>query len=214
MRTTTVSQILIEERQQRRISVEEMAKLTRIRLEYLQALEEGKFELLPPAVFVKGYIKSYSRLLGLDAEPLIALLRRDFKESAQGKLVPREFINPVLRQKFGWQPITLIGMLLSIFFITVLSYVGFQWYKLQLPPELIIAAPLEQAAVGPVVVVSGKTESDAIVSVNTMPVALQVDGSFQTEVTFLTEGISTITVEAADKRGKVSLKQVSVYVQF
>ncbi len=214
MRTTTVSQLLRDERKQRHISLEEMSKRTRIRRQYLEALEDGRFDELPPAVFVKGYITAYSKVLGLDAEPLVALLRRDFKESAKGTLVPREFINPVLRKKFGWQPITLIGIVVGVFFTVILGYVGFQWYQLQQPPEITIETPQPQQSVAATTVVQGTTDPEALVTINTVPVALQMDGSFETEVTFLTDGINTITVESTDARGKTAVEQFQVYVQF
>ena len=85
-------------REQHKISLSEFSKLTRIRIENLKALEDDQFSQLPSAVFVKGYIKTYAAFFGFEYQPILALLRRDFKESAVGKLVPREFIKPILKK--------------------------------------------------------------------------------------------------------------------
>ena len=45
-----------------------------LNLEVVAALESGDQSKLPAATFVRGYIKSYARLLGINDEPLLAML--------------------------------------------------------------------------------------------------------------------------------------------
>ena len=85
--TKTVGELLQHEREQRHMSRTELAQKIRVKEQFLLALEENRFADLPAAVFVKGYIKGYARVLGFDPEPMLALLRRDFQESAKGKLI-------------------------------------------------------------------------------------------------------------------------------
>ncbi len=214
MQTKSVGQILKEERQRHQLSLAEMAKRTRIRLEYLQALESNQFGKLPAATFIKGYIKMYASIFGFDEQPLLALLRRDFKESAAGKLLPREFINPVLKKSQFWRPITWAVLALAVIFTVLIGYVGLQWYNLNKPPFLEVYAPEEDAFVSSEIEVTGQTDPEVVVAVNAQPVSLKPDGSFQTKVYLPREGITTITVEATDRRGKSSLIQRTVYVQF
>lgn len=214
MKTRTVGEILRDERESRRYRLDDLAKRTRIRLEYLEALEANEFEKLPSATFVKGYIRTYAQLFGFDHKPLIALLRRDYKESARGTLVPREFITPVLKPSFSLNSITLLVVFLISTFVSLLGYVGIQWYNLNRPPELVVTAPVEQDQVASRIIVSGETDPDAVLTVNDQPVALQQDGSFSTEIFISTEGISTISVEATDRRGKVNQENRTVYVRY
>jgi len=214
MRTKTIGEILKEERTAHRLSLEELSKRTRIRVEYLKALEANKFNKLPAATFVKGYIKSYARVFTLDFEPLIALLRRDFKESAKGKLVPREFLKPVLKKQRYLRPVTIFLFTLIAVFLVLAGYIGFQWYNFNRPPELIVISPQEDEFVSSQVVVEGKTNIEAILTVNASPVAIKSDGTFKTEVYLPREGIATITVEASDRRGKSSMVQRTIYVRF
>ncbi len=214
MRTRTIGEVLKEERISHHLSLEELAKRTRIRQEYLKALENNEFSKLPAATFVKGYIKTYARVLGFDAQPPLALLRRDYKESAKGRLVPREFIKPVLKKQRAFTPITIFAVSLAAVFLSLVSYVGFQWFNLNKPPDLTIIAPGEEVTVASRVIVEGKTVPDAVVTVNSQPVALRPDGSFTTELFFESEGISSITIESVDRRGKTNTESRTVYVQY
>ncbi len=214
MKIKTIGEILRTQRQQHNVTIEQLSKVTHIRVEYLRALEENQFEKLPSAVFVRGYIKSYSHAFGFDYQPLVALLRRDFKESAAGTLVPREFIKPTLKKRQFWTPITLAVLSLAVVFLSLIGYIGLQWYNLQKPPLLTITSPIENAFVSSNIIVKGQTVPDGIVAVNAQPVALQSDGSFQTEVYIPREGIHVITIEALDRRGKKNVVQVSVHVRF
>lgn len=214
MKTKTIGETLREERQHHRLKLKELSNRTRIKLEYLRALEENSFNKLPAATFVKGYIKSYAQVFGFDYQPLIALLRRDYKESAKGKLVPREFVKPILKKRHLWTPVTLIVTLLGTAFAIIMVYIGLQWYQLTKPPSLEVTDPAEEAFVASQIKVVGQTAPEAIVTVNSQPVSLQPDGSFQTEIFLPREGVNTLTIEATDRRGKSTIIQRSVRVRF
>jgi len=67
---------LREARETKGISIEEAAELTHIDPEYLEALEKGDFDKLPDPMYVRGFIRTYARQLGVDSLPLI----RHYKE--------------------------------------------------------------------------------------------------------------------------------------
>jgi hypothetical protein len=48
-------------------TLQDVADVTKIRRGYLRALEENDFDALPAAVYVRGFISEYARILGLDA---------------------------------------------------------------------------------------------------------------------------------------------------
>lgn len=214
MKTKTIGEILQAKREEHDLTLTELSKKTRIKKKYLLALEENRFRELPAATFVKGYIRTYAELFNFDHQPLVALLRRDFKESAKGKLVPRDFIKPVLKRRQFWQPATFILMALALVFLSLVGYVGFQWHQLNQPPELKINAPAQEEVVAARVEVRGQTNTDAIVTVNSQPVALQPDGTFRTEVFLTREGANTITIEAKDRHGRSTLEQRTVRVKY
>jgi len=63
--------ILRETRQTRGETIDDVAQITRIRPRYLEALEEERYDVLPTAVHVRGFLRNYALYLNLDPEPLI-----------------------------------------------------------------------------------------------------------------------------------------------
>ncbi len=59
---------LREARQRRRIDLVAAEQDTKIRSKYLAALETEDFDVLPGPVFVRGFLRTYSRYLGLDPQ--------------------------------------------------------------------------------------------------------------------------------------------------
>lgn len=214
MQTRKIGQILADERQKQRITLSQLSQVTKIKIEYLQALEKNQFDKLPASVFVKGFIKSYARVLNLDQRSLLAILRRDYQENKTGELLLRQYIRPVSQRQKQWRPITLVVVVVAAIFLSLIGYIGFQWYNLNKPPSLEIFSPKENEFVSSQIIVSGVVENEAMVSVNAQPVSTQLDGTFKTEVYLPREGISTITIEAVDQKGRVTLQQRTVYVKF
>jgi hypothetical protein len=59
-------------------SIEEASRETRIRAEYLQALERERFESLLGEVYVRGFLRSYSSYLGLDSDKVVSIYTDHF----------------------------------------------------------------------------------------------------------------------------------------
>jgi len=53
-------------RAQRGMSIEDVAKITKIQARILERLEAGKLDGLPAEVFVRGFVRSFARCVGLD----------------------------------------------------------------------------------------------------------------------------------------------------
>jgi len=76
----SVGEYLRERRDRRGISLEEIARVTRVGSSYLQALESDRFAELPAPVFTRGFIRAYCQALGEPPEE--ALARYDGREGA------------------------------------------------------------------------------------------------------------------------------------
>ena len=76
----TLGQYLCHMRTQKGVSLEDIAKATRIDPRYLQAVEQNDFSQLPRAeIFAKAYVKAYARCLSLEDTEVM----RRFAESAR-----------------------------------------------------------------------------------------------------------------------------------
>jgi transcriptional regulator with XRE-family HTH domain len=67
----SLGEYLKAERELRNLSLEEAAKFTKIRKQFLKAVEEDKYELLPPAIYVKGFLTIYAKYLGLNPNDIV-----------------------------------------------------------------------------------------------------------------------------------------------
>lgn len=64
----SVGEFFKQVRETKGLTVDDVASKTRIRPDFVKALEEGNFAKLPDQVFARGFVRSYARSLGLDEE--------------------------------------------------------------------------------------------------------------------------------------------------
>jgi cytoskeletal protein RodZ len=70
----TFGQELRQVRQARKLSLEDVAKATYIRLHHLQAMEAGNFEAFSSLAQARGFLRTYADFLGLNPQPLLERL--------------------------------------------------------------------------------------------------------------------------------------------
>jgi cytoskeletal protein RodZ len=67
----SIGEFFKQVRETKGLTIDEVASKTRIRSDFVKALEEGNFAKLPDQVFARGFVRSYARSLGLDEEDAI-----------------------------------------------------------------------------------------------------------------------------------------------
>jgi len=70
-----IGNFLKERREARGISLIEVEKDLRIRKKYLQALEEGNIDAIPGKTYLIGYLRNYSKYLGIDEENINQIIQ-------------------------------------------------------------------------------------------------------------------------------------------
>lgn len=98
---TGIGETLRAAREQRGLSLSDVAEDTAISKRKLQALEEEHFAALEGDVYVKSSLRLYGRFLQIDPEPLVEAYRREYGEvAAQAPVQPvgeyRERVSPVV----------------------------------------------------------------------------------------------------------------------
>ncbi|MCD2435537.1 helix-turn-helix domain-containing protein [Acidaminococcus sp. NSJ-142] len=66
---------LRQKREEKKLSLEDIAEHTGIREPYLSALEEGEFNKIPGDVFIRGFLRNYGNYLGLDGNRIVEAYR-------------------------------------------------------------------------------------------------------------------------------------------
>jgi cytoskeletal protein RodZ len=87
--TQTIGQRLKAEREEQRLTLEKVFEATRIRVQYLQALEEDDLSVMPSPVQARGYLRNYAEYLGLDVEQMLLEMRE-----MNGQVPSEEVIGP------------------------------------------------------------------------------------------------------------------------
>ena len=67
----SIGERLISARENKKLSVRDVVKDTRINPVYIKALEEEDFEKFPSETYLIGFLRSYSQYLKLDTEEII-----------------------------------------------------------------------------------------------------------------------------------------------
>lgn len=209
----TAGQILKEERERKFYTLDEIEKATKIRRELLEALEKDQYSKLPPPTFVRGFIKNYGRFLGLETNKLLAIYRREFSEGKNPPRILESFSNPLDRKKFALTPAKFVGLtvlsMIAVFFV----YLWFEYRFLTGAPFLEVTQPVNQIGVETsTILVSGRTDPEAKVSINNQEIQAGIDGKFAQEIN-LTEGSNTIVVSATSPSGKVSKIERNVFLK-
>jgi cytoskeleton protein RodZ len=71
----SLGRYLKRERELRKISLRDVARNTRVRESFIEALEEDRMDLLPAPIFVKGFLQSYAKYVGLDSDAVLLRFR-------------------------------------------------------------------------------------------------------------------------------------------
>jgi cytoskeletal protein RodZ len=94
-----VGQVLREARTERGIELSEVERVTKIRVKFLQAMEEDRWEALPAPAYERGFLSIYARFLGLDEQALLDQYTRTVEGADRPEPIPETVIRPgVLRQ--------------------------------------------------------------------------------------------------------------------
>ena len=68
----TVSEVLVAAREARGLSQKEVADQLFLTSTFIRYLDEGQFEKIPKPAFIKGYMRSYARVVGLKGDEVVA----------------------------------------------------------------------------------------------------------------------------------------------
>jgi cytoskeletal protein RodZ len=95
--TQTIGQKLRAEREAQKLTLEKVFEVTRIRVPYLQALEDDNLSRVPSPVQARGYLRNYAEYLGLNFQQLLDEMRVASQQQASGEVIGPADDTPTLR---------------------------------------------------------------------------------------------------------------------
>lgn len=120
-------------RQQKGYTIEYVASKLHLRVRIIELIESGDFKLLPEPVFVKGYLRAYSKLLGVSPDPFLAI----FNNQYQFEKKPERALWQSKRESHKAE--SLIRLVTILFAVGVLVAVGIWWQKNKDPQPVFSA---------------------------------------------------------------------------
>lgn len=207
---TKLEQLLKEKREEKNLTLEEVANATKINLNFLKIIERGAYDELPSPAYAKGFVINYAEFLGLSKSQVIPLFKRDFDEIKAIKVLPEGMIG---RTSFSLKKVKLRKFILSgLFLILIVAFFLFQARSILFSPELSIKTPKDGATVSNEVSVEGKADNRATVIINNELVKVNSNGEFKKKI-ILFPGQNIIKVKAVNRSGRESIINRSVIVK-
>ncbi len=206
-----VGQKLYDARVHKSLTIEEIARATKIRPRFLVALESGEYDKLPSPAYAQGFVQNYASFLGLSQKEILALYRREFDEKKFVQVLPPGLTKRT-ETNFTRVSIPHSFIIAAFVFLCLAGYLGFQYRAMYIAPSLMLDAPVDNSQVNTEVVVSGKTDPSVTVFVNEMAVSLSGEGEFRKKLS-LFSGKNSITVTAKNRYGKETVVRRNVLVR-
>lgn len=134
---STVAEQLHAAREARRLTVEQVAEITKIRSDHLRALEEGNFDVFSAPVYIRGFVRTYSTLLKLNVPQVMSELdaelsqTKKFAERPPLSTEPKGVLDFVMLQlsKVDWHKGVVVLSVAVVFFAALLGYVTWRHYR-------------------------------------------------------------------------------------
>jgi len=135
----TFGEVLAAKRGERGLTIEQAAAATRIRAHYLNALESNDLNRLAAPVYAKGHLRTYARYLGLDPEPLVAMMRMEGQEPRRLLSIGRVVMRP--RMVVTAPAVAAVGLVLLVG-----AFSGYAWRQIQSDQRPTLPTPASRVA--------------------------------------------------------------------
>jgi cytoskeleton protein RodZ len=178
-------------REARGISLSDVAQQIRIRSVYLAAIEDESWSTIGAPVYIRGFIRTYARFLGLDPEEAVAAFNRTQPPPAQS-LPGREAPAPAEPVRFSRaSPLLWVAAVVAVLLI---AFVTFNELTLRRAGPSAVVASAASVSPSPPLLASPTPTASSLIAAGSRSLALvlsapswlrvTVDGSVSMEGTF------------------------------
>ncbi len=185
-------------RLQKNWSVVDVSSRLQVKPEYVRALEDEDYALLPGGIYGKIFLKKYVNLLGLDYKNIAKnfVKERRIYSGETDDVFSKKVIK---RHKLVIFPKVFRNALIVLAIITCFLYLGIYLKKITAAPRLVIIDPAgnqvqKELSIG----IMGETEPESEVSINGQVVLIDKSGGFAQTI-ILKKGVNIIVVKAKKK---------------
>lgn len=195
----SVGNYLREARLKKKFSLAHVEGITKIKREFLDAIENQDWGKLPAFPVVSGFVKSIAKSLDLDETQAVAFLRRDYPPQ-KVRINPK----PDVSNKFFWTPKLTFFVGVALVIALILGYLGYEYVNFISPPKLEIVDPKEgQIVTRALYTVDGTVSAGSTVVVNNQQATVDDDGKFNSQIE-VSNDLKEIIIIATSRSGKTT----------
>jgi len=200
-----IGNFLRESREERGISLVEVEKDLKIRKKYLQALEEGNVEIFPGKTYIIGYLRNYSKYLGIDEENINQIIQTYNNLKKQKADLEKTKVNKVYLKTKDRSIFEKKKFFLPIKYVYLASFVLIIFIGLLLLSNSLREAqdiPVPSPEIGNETDINIEEEANDIDTLAEEIVDLEAEAiieEYSTEDSFLAEKLPILKVIASDK---------------
>ena len=199
---------LAKNRGNKKLKLEEVSRRLGIRIDYLKAIEEDRFDLLPTGIYGRNFLKRYAAFLKEDSILLkqqLNILEQEGKSDPFAK-------KAISKRSLRMFPKMLRNIVIILAIAICFLYLAFYARKIVSPPELSVTYPSDNMLTKEKVIkIEGETEEEAELKINGELVLNNNNGIFFQEIN-LKSGLNSITISAKKKYSKenIIIRQILV----
>ncbi|RNC28981.1 MAG: Cytoskeleton protein RodZ [Candidatus Dichloromethanomonas elyunquensis] len=123
--------ILQDAREKKGLTLKNVEEEIKIRIMYLEALENEQYEILPGTAYTKGFLRTYSKHLELNSAHIIDLFNSSFQQKTPSESYPP--LTPIQSTSVWFKPIVLLVMgLIAVAIVIGITYLS----RMNIKPQL------------------------------------------------------------------------------
>jgi cytoskeletal protein RodZ len=81
----TVGQQLRAAREAQKLTIYQVAEMTRIRSDHIRAIDQGNYDVFSAPVYIRGFVRTYATVLNLNPQPILDLLNQELMASGHAE---------------------------------------------------------------------------------------------------------------------------------
>ncbi|MBA4150729.1 MAG: helix-turn-helix domain-containing protein [Verrucomicrobia bacterium] len=85
---STVAEQLHQAREERQLTVHQVAEATKIRTDHIEALENGDYDVFPASVYIRGFVRTYATFLRMDVPKILGELNSELSKTEKHREAP------------------------------------------------------------------------------------------------------------------------------
>lgn len=126
----TVAEQLRTAREARKLTIHQLADITKLKTDHIRALEEGNYGVFPAPVYIRGFIRTVGNLFKLDVPALLEAVDEElaasgkFQERSLNNLPPKGPLDHLmlLLSRLNWRLVLPAVVVVVLVIVIVFSY--------------------------------------------------------------------------------------------